>query len=250
MSCFTLRPGSWVRVLLLPVGWVAVSCQPMPWRGASALPVAAGERRDPPSALQPVTGLANQRERIAVEVVDPAKPHVVGGARVAVISEECHELGVGIVDGTGLGSVEFDTRGGKPKWVLATKPGYFIGGVPYRGVRGRYYIDLPTYREPPPTVEAEKTDRPAAPVRVEVHEAKRGWPVGGTRITVFSDDCQELASSLTDEEGKAGLPAVPRSDRPRFVLALRDGYFIAGVPWEEGRRRYWIDLPIYYMRRP
>lgn len=65
---------------------------------------------------------------------------------------------------------------------------------------------------------------------------------------IVSADGKELASTLTDDEGRAYFTPLNQDSTAKYILVDADGYFIGGTRWIEGLRDYFIILATATLR--
>lgn len=87
---------------------------------------------------------------------------------------------------------------------------------------------------------------------VEVVNVSAARAVIGARVWVVNDAWKELASGVTDQVGEARLSVPTDGERPKYVLAERENYYLAGRPWHDGYGRFYIQttlIPLFQRRQ-
>jgi hypothetical protein len=69
---------------------------------------------------------------------------------------------------------------------------------------------------------------------VTVAEDQSGHPLQGAKVFILSEGGKILSEGVTDANGEAVIRKPDRSERPAFLLAEKEWYFLGGVRWDQG----------------
>lgn len=62
-------------------------------------------------------------------------------------------------------------------------------------------------------------------------------------VLVLSDTWEKLAEAKTDKVGVASVPLINASLRPKYIIILKEYYFIGGTFWAAGAREHYVLVP-------
>jgi hypothetical protein len=132
-----------------------------------------------------------------------------------------------------------------PTYVMAEAQGFFLGGTNWKP---DWTYDAASYTlRLAPLVAQPRDDAGGNGAEVRVEDATDRRPMVGVRVLVLGDDGRQLTSATTEADGVARLRSVRPDERPACLLTTQDKdvgpYFISGLRWQVGRRRYLLLVP-------